>query len=138
MDEDKIIYDIIGACRKVNKNLGYGLIERVYQLALMVELKRMGYEVASEVYVDFKYNDSIIEKAFRLDLLVNNKIIIELKALEEMPGVCFNQLYSYLKITNLKNGILVNFGEYNFIKKGTYRINTDNWINNSHKGFWDI
>lgn len=130
MDEEKVIYDIIGACRNVNRRLGYGLVERVYQIALCIEIKKLGYEVEEEVYIDFKYGGVVVDKAFRIDLLVNKNIIVEIKALSELPPVSFNQLYTYLKLTNLKYGVLVNFGEYYFNKRGTFKINAENWAQN--------
>lgn len=135
MEEDKVIYDIIGACRNVNRQLGYGLVERVYQMALIIELKKLGYEVEEEVYIDFKYGGVVVDKAFRIDLLVNKNIIVEIKALSELPPVSFNQLYTYLKLTNLKYGLLVNFGEFYFNKRGTFKINADRWIGSNRITF---
>ena len=121
MTENEISYEIRGAIFSVYNELGPGLLERVYQAALTYELKKRGLKVKVEVPVNVLYDCVKLDVNFRLDLVVENKIIVELKSVEELKKVHFKQLITYLKINNLKLGLLVNFNT-NDITKSIKRI----------------
>jgi len=107
--ENKISYDIRGAIFKVYKNLGPGLLESVYEKALAYELLKLGRKVKTQVGLPVKYEDQIMELGFRLDLLVDDLVIVEIKSVEALAPVHHKQLLTYLKLTDLKLGLLVNF-----------------------------
>jgi hypothetical protein len=107
--ENKISYDIRGAIFKVYKNLGPGLLESVYEKALAYELIKLGRKVKTQVGLPLKYEDQIMELGFRLDLLVDDLVIVEIKSVEALAPVHRKQLLTYLKLTDLKLGLLVNF-----------------------------
>ena len=116
MTENEISYEIRGAIFNVYNELGPGLLESVYQAALKYELKKRGLSVRTEVPLNVMYDGVKLDVEFRLDLIVENKVIIELKSVEELKKVHFKQLITYLKITRLKLGLLVNFNTDNITK----------------------
>ena len=120
MEENEISYKIRGCIFNVYNNLGPGLLESAYEAALKIELENAGLHVESQVYLPIVYEDVTIPKAYRIDLLVEKKVIIELKAVQYVSDVCYKQLQTYLKMTGLKLGILVNF-ETNDIASSIYR-----------------
>ena len=101
---------IIGAAIKVHKELGPGFLENIYEEALKVELERQGISFQSQKEVEIQYG-GVPVGLHRLDLLVENKIIVELKAVKELSDIHFAQLRSYLKATGLKVGLLLNFAQ---------------------------
>jgi GxxExxY protein len=109
MTENDISYKIRGAIFNVYNNLGPGLLESVYVAALMYELKKEGLSVKKEVALPVYYEEVKLDVGFRLDILVENKVIIEVKSIEAIANVHHKQLLTYLKITGIKLGILVNF-----------------------------
>jgi GxxExxY protein len=109
MNENEISYIIRGAIFKVYKNLGPGLLESVYEYALAFELKELGYDINCQKPFPVVYRGNILETGFRLDIIVENKVIIEIKSVEQLPDVHHKQLLTYLKITGVKLGLLVNF-----------------------------
>ena len=109
MEENDITYLIRGCIFAVYKNLGPGLLESVYEAALIYELKKHNLEVKSQVVLPVFYEDIILEVGFRLDILVEEKIIIEIKSVQELSKLHFKQLLTYLKVSDKKLGILVNF-----------------------------
>lgn len=120
MNENDISYKIRGAIFDVYNGLGAGLLESVYVAALEWELTKQGLEVKREVPVPVHYKEVKMDLGFRLDLLINNKVIIEVKSVENLAEVHHKQVLTYLKITDLKLGILVNFNVAS-IKDGIYR-----------------
>ena len=118
--ENDISYIIRGAIFKVYNELGPGLLESVYETVLMFELHKQGLDVKSQVPLPVFYEGNKLEIGFRLDLLVNDKVIIEIKSVENLAEVHHKQVLTYLKLSNLKLGILVNFNVEN-IKKGIFR-----------------
>ena len=121
MTENDISYKIRGAIFKVYNNLGPGLLESVYEAALKYELSKEDLEVESQVEVPVIYENIRLELGFRLDLLVNNKVIIEIKSVEKLAPVFHKQLLTYLKLTDKRLGILVNFNSEN-ISESIIRI----------------
>lgn len=107
--ENGISYDIRGAIYKVYNNLGPGLLESVYENALAYELIKLGRKVKKQQGIPVRYEDEEMELGFRLDLLIDDKVIIEVKSVDELVSVHYKQLLTYLKLTGLKLGILVNF-----------------------------
>ena len=120
MTENDISYKIRGAIFNVYNNLGPGLLESVYVAALMYELKKEGLSVKKEVALPVYYEEVKLDVGFRLDILVENKVIIEVKSIETIANVHHKQLLTYLKITGMKLGILVNFNT-DVIKNEIYR-----------------
>ena len=118
--ENEISYKIRGAIFNVYNKLGPGLLESAYEAALKIELEKEGCLVETQVYLPMIYDGIKVEKAYRIDLLVDKKVIIELKAVANLNEICFKQLMTYLKMTGLKLGILVNF-ETDNIEKSIYR-----------------
>ena len=118
--ENDISYLIRGAIFKVYNELGPGLLESVYEAVLLFELRKQGLDVKSQVALPVYYEDNKLEIGFRLDLLVNDKVIIEIKSVENIADVHHKQVLTYLKLSNLKLGILVNFNVDN-ITKGVFR-----------------
>jgi len=104
-----IAYKIVGCAIEVHKHLGPGLLESVYEKCLLQELKEQGLSVKSQVQVPIYYKDTLLENDLKLDILVNDLIIIELKAVEIMIPVFKAQLLSYLKLTGKPKGLLINF-----------------------------
>ncbi len=120
MTENDISYIIRGAIFNVYNNLGPGLLESVYVAALIFELKKEGLKVRKEVPVPVYYENEKLEVGFRLDLLVESKVIIEVKSVEKLAKVHHKQVLTYLKLTDIKLGILVNFNVDN-IASGIFR-----------------
>jgi len=118
--ENEISYLIRGAIFKVYNELGPGLLESVYEAVLSFELQKQGLDVKSQVPLPVFYDGHKLEVGFRLDLLVNNKVIIEIKSVETLSKVHHKQVLTYLKISELKLGILVNFNVDN-ITEGIFR-----------------
>ena len=109
MNENDISYDVRGAAFQVHNTLGPGLLESVYEKALSYELEEMGYTVERQVNIPMTYKEIEFEVGFRLDLLVNDLVIIEIKSVENLMDVHHKQLLTYLKLTEKKLGLLINF-----------------------------
>ncbi|CAH8283230.1 GxxExxY protein [Mariniflexile fucanivorans] len=120
LTENEISYLIRGAIFKVYNELGPGLLESVYETVLMYELQKQGLSVKKQVVLPVFYDSIELEIGFRLDLLVNNKVIIEIKSVEILSKVHHKQILTYLKISEMKLGILVNFN-VDDISKGVFR-----------------
>lgn len=109
MTDNEITYEIRGAIYDVYKDLGPGLLESVYEEALCFELEQRGLQVERQVQVPIIYKGNVLKTELRLDLLVENQVIIELKSVEEMKKVFYKQMLTYLRLMNKKVGLLVNF-----------------------------
>ncbi len=109
MTENEITYQIRGAIYDVYKYLGPGLLESVYEEALVFELEQRGLKVERQKTVPIVYKDNVLKTDLRLDLLVEDRVIVELKSVEEMKKVFVKQLLTYLRLMNKKVGLLVNF-----------------------------
>ena len=105
----RIMYDAIGCCLKVHKELGTKVLERAYLLALQYELRQLGYKAEEEIDIDMHYKDAVFTKAFRADLIVNDQLIIELKATKELEPQHHSQLRTYMQLGRFPYGLLVNF-----------------------------
>lgn len=121
---DKITENIIGAAIEVHKTLGPGLLESAYQECLFYELKILGYSVIKEISLPIIYKDIKLDHGYRIDLLVENKIVIELKTVEAFTDVHTAQILTYMKLGNFPLGLLFNF-HTKLLKNGIKRfINT--------------
>ena len=122
MELNQLSSQIIKAAIKVHKELGPGLLESVYQFCMVIELRHMGIEVQSEVPLPIFYRGQRVhEEGFRLDLLVENTIIVELKSVEKIQDVHKKQPLTYLRLANKPLGLLMNFNE-TLLKDGITRI----------------
>lgn len=111
MHENDLSYLIRGAIYKVNSKLGPGLLESIYVKALISELTRLNLEVDHEVPLEIIYDGESLGFGYRLDLLVNKSVILEIKSVEEISKVHHKQLLTYLKLSGLRLGMIVNFNE---------------------------
>ena len=109
MTENEISYIIRGCIFSVYNKLGPGLLESAYEAALSYELGKRGLLYAVQVGLPMKYETIRLDIGYRLDILVENKVIIEIKSVESLLDVHFKQLITYLKLSGLKLGLLVNF-----------------------------
>lgn len=123
MTENELSKIIIGAAIEIHKTLGPGLLESAYEYALFYDLKELGLDIKRQVAMPFKYKEKEIELdvAYRIDILVENKVIIEVKAVESLTPTHFAQTLTYLKLSNLKLGLLLNFNE-KYLKHGIQRV----------------
>ncbi len=115
MTENDISFKIRGAIFKVYNTLGPGLFESVYESALYYELTKMGLKVVRQLEISILYDEIILDIGFKIDLLVEDKVIIELKSVEDLAPIHYKQITNYLKLTNKKLGLLVNFNSTNII-----------------------
>ena len=113
MTDNELTYEIRGAMFDVYNELGPGLLESVYEEALVFELKERGLNVSRQVEVPVVYKGNELKTSLRLDLLVNNQVIVELKSVEEMKPVFAKQLLTYLRHLDKHVGLLVNFNTSN-------------------------
>ena len=115
MRENEISSKIIGAAIEVHKHLGPGLLESSYEACLIHELLESGFQVKSQVLVPVFYKGVEIDAKYRLDILVEDRVIIEVKSVEKLEGIHTAQLLTYLKLTELKLGLLINFNTLRLI-----------------------
>jgi GxxExxY protein len=109
MTENEIGNSVIAAAMKVHSSLGPGLLESAYELCLAHELAKQGLSIRKQVSIPIRYEELMIENGYRIDLLVNDRVVIELKALETLLPVHRAQLLSYLRLGGFKLGYLLNF-----------------------------
>ena len=114
-DIDSLTYRIIGCAMEVYKQLGPGLLESIYEQALRHELQLNDIPVESQVEVNVNYKGRNITDNLRLDLLVDNRVIVELKSVEELKPVHHKQLLTYLRLMDKKIGLLINFNTDNLM-----------------------
>ena len=122
MTENDITYQIRGAIYDVYKNLGPGLLESVYEEALAYELQKRGLAVERQKEVPIQYDGHTLQTDLRLDLLVEGKVIIELKSVQEMRDVFWKQTRTYLRLLGLRVGILVNFNVDDILDDAIHRV----------------
>lgn len=121
MTENEISNKIIGVAIDLHKNLGAGLLESAYEAAFSFELRSIGLDIKQQLAMPFIYKDVKQDVGYRIDLLVNDKVIIELKSVEILAPVHFAQTLTYLKLSGLKLGLLINFN-VPVLKNGIHRI----------------
>lgn len=121
MIENELSKIILDSCFEIHYNLGPGLLESVYEDILQFELAQHGLQVSRQQALPVYWKERKMELGFRADLIVENKVLIEIKSVENLAPVFFKQVLTYLKITNLKLGLLVNFNEQ-YLKNGVKRV----------------
>lgn len=121
MTENELSKIIVDVSYKIHTKLGPGLLESVYEAVLYYELTKKGLQVERQKPIPVIWEDVYLDIGFRSDLIVENKVIIEIKSVAEISNVHPKQLLTYLKITDLKLGLLINFNE-SLIKNGIKRI----------------
>ena len=112
---------IIGAAITVHRELGPGLLESVYEKCLAMELTKSGLQIAAQKEIPLTYKGLALESGFRADLIVENKVLVELKSVEQILPVHTAQVLTYLKLTNLRTGLLINFN-VPLLKNGIKRL----------------
>ena len=122
MDDEKIVYkdegyQIYGACMEVYKVLGNGFLEQVYQEALALELKAKGIDFIEQPVLNISYKGTVLKQEYKPDFICFGKIILEIKAVSKLTDEHRAQLHNYLKATDYKLGLLINFGHYPLIEK---------------------
>jgi len=122
MTDNDITYKIRGAIYDVYKNLGPGLLESVYEEAMVYELQKNGLKVERQKEVPIMYDGHVLHTQLRLDLLVEGRVVVELKSVKEMQDVFWKQTRTYLKLLGLKVGILVNFNTDDILEDSIFRI----------------
>jgi GxxExxY protein len=109
MELNELTYKIRGAFFEVYNQLGPGLLESVYEMALMKEFELLGIKAKSQVALQVTYKGEYLELGFRIDILVESKVIIEIKSVKELEDVHKKQLLTYLKLSEIQVGFLINF-----------------------------
>lgn len=125
MDINQITYQIRGAIYEVYKTLGPGLLESVYEEALVFELQQRGLKVEQQKQVPIIYKGNTLKTDLRLDLLVEDQVIVELKSVTEMKDVFYKQLLTYLRLLDKRLGLLVNFNVDNILDGAITRLAND-------------
>lgn len=121
MHENKLATEIVDACFKVHTVMGPGLLESVYEAALAYELGQRGLNVVCQQLIPVVYEGIAVGEGFRADIVVEDKVIVELKSLESIAPVHKKQLVTYLRLSGKRLGLLVNFGSH-LIKDGITRV----------------
>jgi GxxExxY protein len=121
MNENEIAKIVVDAAFQIHKRLGPGLLETVYEVVLAHDLKRRGLKVERQVPVAIIYDDIKFDEGFRADLIVEEKVIVELKSVEKVIPVHKKQLLTYLRLADKRLGLLINFGS-ELIRDGISRV----------------
>lgn len=121
MHENEVARVVVDAAYQVHVRLGPGLLESVYELVLAHELRKRGMEVRTQVPIGIRYDDLVLDAAFRADMIVQQQVIVELKSVESMLPVHKKQVITYLRLSGLRLGLLINFGAP-LIKNGIVRL----------------
>jgi len=124
MEINDLTKTIIGAAIEVHRTLGPGLLESTYEACLFYELEQMGLFIERQVELPVKYKNIRMEIGYKIDLLVENQVIIEVKSVKELLPVHMAQIITYLKLSNISKGLLMNFNEAKLID-GVKRISND-------------
>ena len=112
---------VLDCAFKVHKTLWAGLLERVYQECLAYELRKLGYEVVLEKKLDVRYENIIIEKGYRIDMMIDDEIIVEFKSVDKLKPIHTSQILTYMRLSNIHLGLLINFNE-RYLKEGIKRV----------------
>jgi len=121
MTENEIAKIVVDSAFQIHKRLGPGLLESVYEIVLAYELKKRGMKVERQVPVAIVYEDVKFDEGFRADLIVEEKVIVELKSVEKVVPVHKKQLLTYLRLADKRLGLLINFGD-ELIRDGISRV----------------
>ena len=118
---DDITGGVVDAALEIHRGLGPGLLESVYEAVLARALERRGFQVERQKVILFEYDGMVFEEGFRTDLLVEGRVVVELKSVEKLAPVHGKQLLTYLRLMHLPVGLLINFGGVT-LKEGLHRI----------------
>ena len=121
MTENELAKIVVDLCVKIHKILGPGLLESAYEECLTYELKKQGLQVQRQVSIPLIYHGVELGEGFRADIIVDGKLILELKSVGELQQVNYSQLLTYLRLTGMKLGLLINFGQ-NRVADGIHRV----------------
>jgi GxxExxY protein len=121
MNEDELSYQIIGAAIKVHRKLGPGLLEKIYQDCLEYELQKLDLVVEKEKKMSVVYDELSFDSGYRIDLLINKKVVVELISVEQVTDLHFAQTLTYLKLGEFKLGLIINFN-VEILKHGVTRV----------------
>jgi GxxExxY protein len=121
MKENNLSYEIIGSAIELHKTIGPGLLESAYENALAYELRKKGLDVKQQVPMPFIYKGVKQDVGYRIDLIIENAVIIEVKSVEALAPVHYTQTLTYLKLSGLKLALLINFNCH-LIKENIHRI----------------
>ena len=120
MTENELATIAVDICYKIHTILGPGLLETVYEAAFAFELEKRGIAFTRQQGITAKYGEAILDVGFRADIIIENRFIVEIKSVENLDKVHHKQVLTYLKLTGIKLGLLVNFN-VNLIKEGMHR-----------------
>ncbi|MDB4679844.1 GxxExxY protein [Planctomycetaceae bacterium] len=121
MNENQLGSEIVNDCFQIHQELGPGLLESVYEVILADELRSLGLSIERQKPIPIRYKELIFDEGFRADIIVENRVIIELKSVEAVSRVHSKQALTYLKLLDYRLGYLVNFGS-ELIKDGITRV----------------
>jgi hypothetical protein len=119
----RLSYEIMGYAIEVHKELGPGLLESIYEKCLIFELNKNGFNVVNQLSIPIKYKEIELDSNFRLDLLVNDLIIVEIKSVVQLLPIHQAQLLTYMKLLKKSQGLLLNFNSTNLSKESVPLIN---------------
>ena len=123
-EENRIAKEVVDAALKLHRHFGPGVYESVYEPTLVYELKKRTLTTRQQTPVPLVYEGLTFDVGFKTDVVVNDLVILELKSVEKLEPVHFKQLLTYLRLTRLRLGLLINFGE-NLLKDGIHRVVND-------------
>jgi GxxExxY protein len=112
---------VVDLCIKIHSRIGPGCFERVYEEILYYELTKLGFEVKRQLLLPIQYDELYVKDAYKVDLLIEDKLVTELKSISPLPPVYFNQIRTHLSLLNLKHGMLINF-KVALMKDGIHRV----------------
>ena len=112
---------VVDLCIKIHSKVGPGCFERVYEEILYYELTKLGFKVQRQLLLPIQYDELKIKDAYKIDLLIEDKLVAELKSLYPLPPIYFNQIHTHLSLLNLKHGMLTNF-KVALMKDGIHRV----------------
>lgn len=121
MKENNYSKLVVNTAFRIHTNLGPGLFESVYEEILFYELNRLGLEVKRQVVIPIVWNNKVLDRGFRADIIVEDSVLLEIKSVENLAPVHSKQVLTYLKLTGIKLGLLLNFNKY-LIRDGITRI----------------
>ncbi|MCY7291849.1 MAG: GxxExxY protein [Ferruginibacter sp.] len=125
MHIDQLTKIVISICIKIHNKIGPGCYEKVYEEILYYELTKMGFKVERQILMPIAWEELRVEGAFKLDLLVEDRLIIELKSVNPLPSVFFKQIRTHLSLMDLKYGMLINF-KVDMMREGLHRVYNNN------------
>ena len=121
MDENAIAKTVVEVAIQMHRELGPGLLESVYETDMAHELQQKGFDARRQVAIPIRYGTLEFEEGFRADIIVNSKVLVELKCVERLHSAHKKQVLTYLRMSNLKLGLLLNFSEH-LMRSGIVRV----------------